>query len=130
MLVVEDEPDSRELIEVLLTSEGAIVEAAGSAKEALEKLDHGFDAELLVSDIGMPHHDGTWLVRRVRERLPALPTIALTAFTRQEEVANILAAGFDQHVGKPVDPVRLVDLIARVSARNAAPERDRRDTDP
>jgi signal transduction histidine kinase/ActR/RegA family two-component response regulator len=121
VLVVEDDPDSRELIEVLLTSEGATVESADTAEDALEKLD-AFDPALLVSDIGMPHHDGLWLVARVRERRPDLPAIALTALTRREDAGRILAAGFDHHVGKPVDPDHLVTLAAAAVARRAEAE--------
>lgn len=111
LLVVEDESDSRELIEIVLASEGASVMTTSTAEEALAALD-AFAPDVLVSDIGMPEQDGYWLVAELRKRRPTLPTVALTAFTRREDVARILRAGFDEHVGKPVDPQKLVETIA------------------
>ena len=111
LLVVEDDCDSRELIELLLSAEGAVVETAGSAEEALEKI-AAFRPDVLVSDIGMPGRDGYWLMSEVRKLLPTLPAVALTAYTRREDVENARRAGFDEHVGKPVDPGKLVRTIA------------------
>jgi signal transduction histidine kinase/PAS domain-containing protein len=111
LLVVEDEPDSRELIELLLSSEGASVEGASSADDALARV-ATFRPDVLVSDIEMPVHDGYWLIREVRKSEPALPAVALTAYTRQQDAVRSRRAGFDEHVGKPVDPNRLVETIA------------------
>lgn len=115
ILVVEDEAEARELIEIVLTTNGATVCVAASAEDALSQLS-AFRPDVLLSDIGMPGHDGYWLVERVRETNPDLPAVALTAFTRREDVAKVLGSGFDEHVAKPVDPKVLVDRIASICA--------------
>ncbi|NUP08574.1 MAG: PAS domain S-box protein [Polyangiaceae bacterium] len=119
LLVVEDEADSRALIKVVLASEGAKVETAGSASDALSVLP-SFMPDVLVSDIGMPDHDGYWLLREARDLMPELPAIALTAFTRREDAAKARAAGFDEHVGKPVDPARLVETLSSLCRRRCS----------
>jgi PAS domain S-box-containing protein len=111
VLIVEDEDDARELIETLLSGAGAVVKAASSAEEAVEQL-ADFDPKVLVSDIGMPGHDGYWLVDAVRKLRPRLPVIALTAFSRAEDARRARAAGFDHHLGKPIDPEQLVEMVA------------------
>lgn len=110
VLVVDDEDDARELIAIVLSTEGAEVCASASADDALERV-ASFEPDVIVSDIGMPGNDGLWLIARVRESHAALPAVALTGLTRREEVARVLAAGFDEHLGKPVDPRRLVETI-------------------
>jgi len=122
ILVVEDEADARDLIETMLSVEGAKVVTASSAEEALGLLGAGSNGEcevdVLLSDIGMPGYDGYWLVEQVRKSWPKLASIALTAFTRAEDVQRAHRAGFDHHVGKPVDPDKLVALIASLCARD------------
>jgi signal transduction histidine kinase/CheY-like chemotaxis protein len=115
VLVVEDEPDSRELIHVLLESEGAEVRSAASADEALAVLD-AFEADVVLSDIGMPGKDGLWLAASLRETRRDLPLVALTAYSGSDDIARAIAAGFDQHVAKPVDTDQLVDAL-RTSRR-------------
>lgn len=110
VLIVEDEVDSRELIELLLASEGATVRSAANALEALALLDEAAP-DVLLSDIGMPGRDGYWLAREVRSRRPELPAIALTAFSAQDDIERAMAAGFVHHVGKPVDPEQLVRAL-------------------
>jgi len=110
LLVVEDDPDSRELIEVLFASEGADVHLSASAIEALDALT-AFQPDVLISDIGMPTHDGYWLIEQVRRSHPRLPAVALTAFTRREDANRARSAGFDEHVGKPVDPNVLIQAV-------------------
>jgi signal transduction histidine kinase/ActR/RegA family two-component response regulator len=110
VLVVEDETDSRELIELLLAGEGATVRTAASAPEALGAAAE-FSPDVVLSDVGMPERDGYWLARELRQRWPRLPTIALTAFSSAEDVARALEAGFDRHVAKPVDPEQLVRAL-------------------
>jgi CheY-like chemotaxis protein len=70
-----------------------------------------------VSDIGMPDQDGYWLVDAVRKLRPQLPVIALTAFSRAEDARRARAAGFDHHLGKPVDPKQLVEIVASCQGR-------------
>lgn len=110
ILVVDDEPDSRELLKVVLMQSGANVVTAASTADALGELaQNRFD--LLVSDIGMPVEDGYALVEKLR-RLPAnkngrIPAIALTAYARVEDRVRALNAGFQTHIAKPVEPTEL-----------------------
>ncbi|HEU4536160.1 MAG TPA: hybrid sensor histidine kinase/response regulator, partial [Polyangiaceae bacterium] len=121
VLVAEDEEDARELIELVLTNEGALVRGASSADEALEAAP-GFGPDVLVSDVAMPGHDGYWLVERVRAALPSLPAIALTAFVGRGDVERAFAAGFSGHLGKPVDAERLIEMVAELTGpRDEAP---------
>ncbi|MEO6238647.1 MAG: PAS domain-containing protein [Vicinamibacterales bacterium] len=111
VLVVEDDPETRELIRLILVGANANVVGAQSAAEALGAMSHQrFD--LLVSDIGMPHEDGYEFIRKVRS-LPAargglLPALALTAYGRPEDRERALAAGFQMHATKPLEPAGLL----------------------
>jgi signal transduction histidine kinase/DNA-binding response OmpR family regulator len=123
VLVVEDDADGREAIAMLLTSAGADVVAVASASAALRAIaDEAPD--VLVSDIGLPIEDGYVLIRKVRAleaaRGGAVPAIALTAYTRAHDRARALAAGYQAHVCKPVDPPELLGALSEfVSARRA-----------
>ncbi len=115
VIVVDDEVDSLELIQVLLEQEGAIVQAVSSATAALRLLTQGrFD--LLISDIGMPEMDGYALIRQIRVLPPQfnrdIVAIALTAYAGEINQHQILAAGFQAHLAKPIEPSRLLDAIA------------------
>jgi PAS domain S-box-containing protein len=120
VLVVDDQPDARELIKHVLEDCSADVLTAGSAEEALPIVATR-QPHVLVTDIGMPGADGYELLRRVRELGPArggrVPAIALTAFARSEDRARALRAGFHVHVAKPVDPSELVATVAAVAGR-------------
>jgi PAS domain S-box-containing protein len=114
VLVVDDEDDAREMIAIILGECRAVVRTARSSAEALAILDE-WDAEVLVSDIGMPGEDGYELIRKVRER-PAssgggIPAVALTAYARLEDRMQALGAGYQMHVAKPVEPAELVMVI-------------------
>jgi signal transduction histidine kinase/DNA-binding NarL/FixJ family response regulator len=117
VLVVDDEADARDLVATALSARGALVTTASSAAEALERLAGGSFAAM-VSDVGMPDVDGYELVARVRAGTPArgvrLPTVALTAYSREEDRRRALEAGFDAHVAKPVEPARLVEVVAGI----------------
>ena len=110
VLIVEDEADSRELIELLLASEGATVRSAASAEQALALLD-SVEPDVVLSDIGMPGRDGYWLAGEVRARRPDIAAIALTAFSGHDDIERAFSAGFDHHVAKPVDPELLVNAL-------------------
>jgi signal transduction histidine kinase/ActR/RegA family two-component response regulator len=115
VLVVDDEPDSNELVQILLASCGAEVRVAASAGQALDILDR-WRPDVLLSDIGMPGQDGYALIREVRQRPPGkggdVAAVALTAYARVEDRVKILTAGFQMHVTKPVDPTELVAVVA------------------
>jgi CheY-like chemotaxis protein len=118
VLVVDDEPDSNDMVQTLLASCGADVRVAASAHQALDILDR-WQPDLVVSDIGMPGEDGYALIHQVRQRPPErggeVPAIALTAYARVEDRVKILMAGFQMHVTKPVDPMELVAVVASVA---------------
>jgi signal transduction histidine kinase len=122
ILVVDDEPDAREVLLRILAREGAVVRAAASVDEGLTALAE-FHPDVLVSDIGMPEQDGYDLIRRVRV-LPAddggqVPAVALTAYASVDDAQRIRSAGFQAHIAKPVDPDRLIlSLRSLVRARN------------
>ncbi len=118
VLVVDDESDSRELVTEVLKGRGADVVSLGSAIEALTALAamdrKSFD--VLILDIGMPLMDGYALVEKIR-RLPAerggkIPAIALTAYAGIEDRMRVLAAGYQMHMPKPVEPVELINAVA------------------
>lgn len=118
VLVVDDEPDSARLVQKVLEDCHASVQSAGSMEEALVMFGD-FHPDILLSDIGMPHHDGYELIRRVRA-LPGgnvVPAAALTALARREDVDRALHAGFQTHLAKPVEPSKLVSLTARLANR-------------
>ena len=120
ILVVDDEPDTRELLRVGLGQCGAEVTVAASAAEAYEAMRDDLP-DLLISDIGMPGEDGYEMIRRVRQ-LPAegggrVPAIALTAYARVEDRMQALRAGYQMHVPKPVELAELVAVAASLVQR-------------
>ena len=110
VLVVDDEPDARELMTVVLRHAGAEVVAVDSAAAALAAVTDVRPA-LLVSDIGMPGDDGYTLLAQLRERGIAVPAIAVTAYGRPEDRRHAERAGFQLHVAKPIDAERFVDAV-------------------
>jgi signal transduction histidine kinase/ActR/RegA family two-component response regulator len=118
ILLVEDDADSRELVSMVLEDAGATVAAVGSVAEALDALDV-FHPDALVSDIGLPSDDGYTLIQRIRqheaEHGGLLPAVALTGYTRAEDRAKTLAAGFHAHVPKPFDAAELTAALVAVT---------------
>jgi CheY-like chemotaxis protein len=113
ILLVEDEPDARELIALTLRRSGADVEAVETAANALRRL-QVFTPDLLLSDIGLPIESGYDLIRRIRalpSALNKLPAIALTAFATDKDRQMSISAGFHEHLAKPVEPRRLIETI-------------------
>lgn len=121
ILVVDDEPDTREVISFVLEQAGANVTKAASAREALEILAHSLP-NILVCDIGMPEIDGYMLIRQVRTRSKQqggeIPAIALTAYAGEVNQQQAIAAGFQKHLSKPVGPEELVRAIASLYTEN------------
>jgi PAS domain S-box-containing protein len=124
VLVVDDEPDTRETVTEILEHCDAEVLAVGSAAEAMRELEE-FKPHVLLSDIGMPGEDGYSLIKRVRslppERGGRIPAAALTAFARSEDRRKALLAGFQMHVPKPVEVTELATVVATL-ARGTAPD--------
>jgi len=122
VLIVDDEADARTLARRVLEERGAEVVAVGSAAEALEAVDGEGELSVVVSDIGMPGHDGYELIARMRA-MPGnagrIPAIALTALARDEDRKRTLLAGYQVHISKPVDPAELVMVIATLAGRGA-----------
>ena len=120
VLVVDDEADAREVVTLTLQDAGAHVMAVSSADEAVNAVMNNY-FHVLVADIGMPDHDGYWLIRTVRalptERETSIPAIALTAYAALRDRREALAAGYDRHVAKPVDPGELCAVVAAVVGR-------------
>jgi len=120
VLIVEDDPDSRNVLALLLQRLGALVEAVASAKDAYDRLAQR-RPDVLVSDIGMPDEDGYTMIRRVRQLCanPHLPAIALTAYARKQDADAALGAGYDHHLPKPVAPADLIKAIKSVTRVSA-----------
>ena len=118
LLVVEDDPDTLDLLSFVFEENGAHVIAAGSVNDALNALDRS-RPDVLVSDLAMPEKDGYDLIMQVRSRSSDkggnIPAVALSAYTRAEDRSRALAAGFQVHVSKPVDPKRLVAVVASLT---------------
>jgi PAS domain S-box-containing protein len=122
VLVVDDEPDARTLVQQLLEECGAQTLAAAGVDEALALI-RSARPDLLVTDIGMPGADGYDLLERVRQQqdavLASLPAIALTAFARSEDRTRALRSGFLLHLSKPVEPAELIATVASAVRRSA-----------
>jgi CheY-like chemotaxis protein len=117
ILIVDDEPDARYLLNFLLEQYGATVRTAESAQMALQALE-AFQPDLLVSDLGMPEMDGYALIRQIRSQGRSFSAIALTAYAREEDRNAALDAGFQAHVTKPIEPAELVKTIATLAGRS------------
>ena len=116
ILLVEDESNAREIMRKLLQEHGAKVRAVESAAEAREAIEMR-RPRLIISDIGLPGEDGYAFMRGVRTQDPnrQISALAVTAFARPEDRQQALSAGFDDHLPKPVDPDKLLELVARLA---------------
>ncbi|CAD5982389.1 Hybrid signal transduction histidine kinase D [Planktothrix tepida] len=117
ILVVDDDEDMRDLIQVILEPLGAKLLTTSSAREALQVWED-FQPLMLICDIGMPGMDGYMLMHKIRQRPlevgGQIPAIALTAYAGEFNQRRALAAGFQQHLSKPVDPEHLVKAISQL----------------
>jgi PAS domain S-box-containing protein len=114
ILLVDDEPDVRQLIAFVLEEYGAQVTIATSAKSALAILNESLP-DILISDIGMPEMDGYMLIQELRslpdEKGGAVPAIALTAYAGESNEQKALSSGFEKHISKPVEAEILIQAI-------------------
>ncbi|MEH2407348.1 hybrid sensor histidine kinase/response regulator [Nostoc sp.] len=117
VLVVDDEADTRNFLSFMFEEYGAIATAVASVDEALAVVEQA-KPDILISDIGMSEQDGYTLIRKLRSLEPekggGIPAIALTAYTREEDRLETLRAGFQQHLSKPIDPTKLIAMVANV----------------
>jgi PAS domain S-box-containing protein len=122
VLVVEDDDDSRSLVGTVLKLQGADVVFAASSAEALNVITaKPFD--ILISDIGMPEEDGYQFIRKLIEQRSSLsekqpPAIALTGYATAVDRERALAAGYNTHLAKPVEPLDLVNAVAKLAGRD------------
>jgi CheY-like chemotaxis protein len=124
VLVVEDDDDTRDLLRVLLETEGSVVTATASVQEALSAYDRSVP-QVIVADIGMPDYNGYTLIGRVRARDRErggniVPAIALTAYTTATDRDTTLSAGFQVHMPKPFEPNHLISVIVDLAKQYGA----------
>jgi CheY-like chemotaxis protein len=127
VLVVDDDPDTLELLGQTLRMAGATPLPAGSVAEALHVISDGHIIDALVSDIAMPGQDGYTLISLLRDRLgPAMPaaTLALTAYAGAADRKRALDAGFREHLAKPVNPNVLLQTLEDLLASAYTPASD------
>jgi PAS domain S-box-containing protein len=121
ILAVDDDPDTRQLLEKILADSGAEVTMASSGREALERLEKD-TYDVILSDIGMPEMDGYEFLRRARAKFDDLnglpPAVALTAFAHERDFVLSAEAGFTHHLTKPVDISRLIRTLHAASKAN------------
>jgi len=122
VLLIEDEPDSRDLARAALTRFGAMVSAASSSAEAVNEVLSATSETMphvVVSDIGMPVEDGYVFIQQLRalspERGGRIPAVSVTGYSTPGDVDRALAAGFQLHLSKPVDPLALIEAVAKLS---------------
>src|SRR5262245_33366353 len=123
VLVVDDEDDVRDLVSTVLQYAGALVTAVSSTQGDLDVLTR-FTPDVLLSDLAMPGSDGYDLVRRVRA-LPSargvrIPVVAMTAHGTPHGPDRTLAAGFNAHLRKPLDPWELCRVVGSLARRSGA----------
>lgn len=119
ILVADDDADNRDFLAFLLESEGAVVTTVASAAEVLQRID-ALHPTVLLCDISMPDMDGYTLIEKIRTQFPdplaQIPAIAITAHARVSDQARALAAGFQCHLPKPIEPEVLIQTILQVTA--------------
>jgi PAS domain S-box-containing protein len=120
VLIVEDDPDAREILAKIIADAGAGVTVTTSSAAALKSLrDTTTLPNVIVTDIGMPSQDGYSFLRALRQETVAnggaVPAVALTAFATPADRIRALHAGFAEHLSKPFPPARLIDTIAKLT---------------
>jgi PAS domain S-box-containing protein len=122
VLVVDDEPDARNVLKRLLESAGALVYLAQSAEDGMQQL-LAKPVEVLICDIGMPDQDGYSFIRRIRSLdrrdKSEVAAVALTAYARSEDRTEAIRAGFQNHLPKPVEPAELLAVVHSLASPRA-----------
>lgn len=122
VLLVDDEPEARQIISTVIARTGAEVKTCTSASEALTKLVE-WKPDVILSDIAMPDEDGYSFIGKVRSLPPEkggeTPAAALTAYARDVDRRDALAAGYQMHIAKPIGAGQLVTMIARLAGRES-----------
>jgi CheY-like chemotaxis protein len=115
ILVVDDEPDTLEMFQDALEAAGADVRSAATGSAALT-LAEAWPPDLIVTDLGLPGMDGYELLAAIRAKRPAIacPVVAVSAYARLDDRSRALAAGFQAHVAKPIEPPALVSILCGV----------------
>ena len=120
VLMVEDDEDSREMLREMFRHYEMEIVAVDSAAEALKSIEK-FQPEILISDVGLPGEDGYDLIRKVRQLAPEqggqVPAVALTGYASLQDRDRALDFGFQEHLPKPVDLEKLIELIKKLIAR-------------
>jgi PAS domain S-box-containing protein len=118
VLVVDDEIDTREYLLTVLEEYGAEAIGVASVSQAILEIKHLLP-DVLVSDIGMPDEDGYSLIRKLRalevDQGAKIPAVAVTAYAREEDRQQAIAAGFQMHISKPIEPTQLVSVVASLA---------------
>jgi CheY-like chemotaxis protein/anti-sigma regulatory factor (Ser/Thr protein kinase) len=120
VLLVDDEAEAREIISTVIGRTGAEVKACISASDALSKIEE-WRPDVILSDIAMPEEDGYSFINKVRSLPPEkggeTPAAALTAYARDEDRMQALAAGYQMHIAKPIGASQLVTMVAKLAGR-------------
>lgn len=118
VLVVDDEPDARDIVTAALMQQGAEVYACASAAEGLKQV-FTWKPTVILCDIGMPQEDGYDFIRQLREREMntggQIPAVAVTAFAREEDRLKAIASGYQTHFPKPIEPTQLAAVVASLA---------------
>jgi CheY-like chemotaxis protein len=126
ILLVEDDPDTREVLSLGLALAGARVESVGAAREALDAMQQQVP-DVIVSDIGLPDEDGLSMMRRIRTLSPEeggrVPAVAVTAYTLVDDADEARRAGFQEHFRKPVETGELFERVAALAEEGPTVER-------
>jgi CheY-like chemotaxis protein len=119
LMVIEDDPDTLEMLRATLATHGFRVTAIASAAETL-RLAPENTVDLIISDIGMPLMDGFEMIKRLRQldNYEFVPAIALSGYASHKDARNALSSGFNAHVSKPVEPSELIELVNRLLVKS------------
>ena len=125
VLIVDDQPDAREVLMLVLREQGAEVRAVDSAAAGLRAMKKRLP-DVIVSDVGMPGQDGHAFMRKLRsldvDQGSKVPAVALTAYATAGDAEKAVAAGFDRHVTKPIVPGEIVRVVASLAERRHTPD--------